>query len=61
MEHNRQNFSSFWTIFCPFPPLTIQKIKNWKKMKKKIVKVSLFYTSVPKIMIINYTVPAIDG
>ena len=35
MEHNRQNFSSFWTIFCPFPPLTIQKIKNWKKLKKK--------------------------
>ena len=31
----RQNFLSFWTIFCPFThPLTTQKIKilkNWKK------------------------------
>ena len=30
MECNRQNFLSFWTIFCPFPPLTNQKIKIWK-------------------------------
>ena len=34
MECNRQIFLSFWTVFCPFTPLTIQKIKilkNWKK------------------------------
>ena len=33
-ECNRQNILSFWTVFCPFTPLTIQKIKilkNWKK------------------------------
>ena len=27
-------FLSFWTICCPFTPLTIQKIKNFEKMKK---------------------------
>ena len=34
MEHNRQIFFSFWTIFCPFtppPPLTTQRIKVLKK------------------------------
>ena len=34
MEHNRQNFLSFWTIFCPFTHLTTQKIKILKKWKK---------------------------
>ena len=30
-------YFSFWAIFCHFtpPPLTAQKIKNFKKMKKK--------------------------
>ena len=31
----RQNFLSFWTIFCTFTSLTTQKIKNWEKQKKK--------------------------
>ena len=34
MKLYRQNFLSFWTVFCPFSPLTIRKIKilkNWKK------------------------------
>ena len=26
MECNGQNFLSFWTIFCPFTPLTTRKI-----------------------------------
>ena len=30
MECNRQNFLSFWTVFCPFTPLTTQKIKILK-------------------------------
>ena len=30
MECNRQNFSSFWNVFCPFTPLTTQKIKILK-------------------------------
>ena len=58
MEHDRQNFLSFWTIFCPFTPLTTQKIKILKKWKKHLEILS-FYTSVPKIMIICYTVPEI--
>ena len=42
MEHERHNFLSFWTIFCPFtplpssPPQWTQKIKimkNWRKKK----------------------------
>ena len=58
MECNRQNFLSFWTIFCPFTPLTAQKIKILKKWKKHL-EISSFYTSVPKIMIICYIVPEI--
>ena len=36
MECDRQNFFSFWTIFCPFtpPPLITWKIKILKKWKK---------------------------
>ena len=39
--------------------LTAQKIKIKKKKWKKYLDTSLFYTSVPKIMIICYTVPEI--
>ena len=31
MEHNRHNFLSFWTIFCPLTPLGTWKIKILKK------------------------------
>ena len=31
MKCNWQNFLSIWTIFCPFTPLTTQKIKTLKK------------------------------
>ena len=34
MECIRQNFLSFWTIFCTFIPLTTRKIKILKKLKK---------------------------
>ena len=35
MVHDRCNcYFSFWAIFCPFTPLTAQKIKIKKKMKK---------------------------
>ena len=45
---------------CPFTPLTAWKMKISKKMKKKKhLESSPFYTSVPKIMIIGYTVPEI--
>ena len=34
IEHDRENFLSFWTVFCPFTPLWTQKIKIFKKMEK---------------------------
>ena len=61
MECHGQNCLLFWTNFYPFTPLTTQKIKiliKWKQ-KQKHLEISLFYTSVPKIVIICYTVPAI--
>ena len=41
----QQNIFSFWTIFCPFTPLTTQKIKILKRWKK-CLEIS-FYTCVP--------------
>ena len=46
---------SFWAIFCPFIPLKTSEMKISKKWKK-CLEIS-FYTIVPKIMIICYTVP----
>ena len=54
IKQDRQNFLSFWTVFCPFTPLTTQKIKILKNWKKHL-EISSFYTSVPKIMIMSYT------
>ena len=34
---NRQNFLSYWDIFCPFTPLTAQKVKISEKWKKHII------------------------
>ena len=42
MMHDRQNFLSFWTVFCPFTPLTTQKIKILKNWKKHL-EISSFY------------------
>ena len=54
---------SSWTVFCPFTPLTAQKIKISKQWKNSM-EMSSFYTIVPKTMIICYTVskiwPALD-
>ena len=67
MVHDRCNsYFSFWTTLFPFtppppplpPPPNSLKNKNFKKMKKH-QDISSFYTSVPKIMIICYTVPEI--
>ena len=52
------NYFSFWTIFCHFTPLTAQKIKILKQWKKHL-EISSFYISVPKIMIICYSVSEI--
>ena len=72
IRHSRVFFLLFWAIFCPFFPLTTQKIKSLEKMKKKKKKdkkqktkkkkhqeISSFITSVQKIMITCYTVPEI--
>ena len=62
MAPDRCNYFSFRTILYPFTPLTAQKIKIKKKLKKKRKKrleISSSYTSVPKIMIICYTIPEI--
>ena len=54
IECNRQIVLSFWMVFCPSPPTTL-KIKISKKWKNHL-KIPSFYKSVPKIMIIWYTV-----
>ena len=46
IKRDRQNFLSFWAIFCLFTSLTTQKIKLLKKWKK-ILKILSFYTWVP--------------
>ena len=56
MKRDRQNFLSFWTVFCRFTPLTTWKIKILKNWKNHM-EISSFYTSAPKIMIICFTVP----
>ena len=55
---NRFNcYFSFWAIFCPFTSLPAQKIKI--KKKKTNLEISSFCNSLPKIMIICYTLPEI--
>ena len=46
MECHKHNFLSFWVIFWPFTPLTIQNIKILEKWKKHL-DILLFYTCVP--------------
>ena len=58
MEHDKQNFLSFWTVFCPFTPLWIQKIKILKKWKKHL-KILSFYKWVSYMPIIWCIVPEI--
>ena len=50
--------SHFGLFFCPFIPLTAQKIKILKKILK-IMEISSFYISVPKTMIRWSLVPGI--
>ena len=60
------NMTEFFVIlghFLPFYPTNDPKNQNFEKMKKtpekKHLEISSFYISVPKIMIICYTVPEI--
>ena len=50
-ERDRQDFLSFWAIFCSSTPLTTQKMKILKK-RNKYLEVWSFYTCAPKTMII---------
>ena len=58
MVRNRFHCFSFWAIFYSFTSLTTQKIKLLKKWEEHL-EISPFYNSVPKNMIICYTVPEI--
>ena len=59
MARDRCNFYfSFWSIFCLLTPVTAQKIKISRKWKKHL-EISSFYNSVPKIMVICFTIPEI--
>ena len=60
MACDRRNcyYFSFGAIFCPFTPLTAQKVKILKKWRKS-PEISSFYIHVPKIMIRWCTVPEI--
>ena len=46
MVYNRENFLSFWTIFCSFTLLTTRKIKNFEKNGKMPVNVIILNTQV---------------
>ena len=58
MKCNRQAFFVILGYFLPFYPHNSPINENFPKMKKRI-EISSFYTSVPKTMIICYTVPEI--
>ena len=58
IEHDWQNFFVILDNFLPIYPLKTKKIKTLKKWKKCLELLS-FYTSVPNIRIICYTVPEI--
>ena len=55
----QRSFSVILDHFLPLPPNNL-KNQNSVKKKKKSREISSFYTSVPKIMIICYTVPEIQ-
>ena len=57
MVCDRCNYFLFWAIFCPFTPLTAQKIKISRKWKKPWR--YHHFTRVSKIMIRWCTVPEI--
>ena len=59
VECNRQIFLSFWTIFCPFTPVTTQNIKILKTFN--CLEILPFYTCVPQITIIWCMVPEISS
>ena len=61
ITHDRCNcYFSIWAFFPPLLPLNLpQKLKFHRNEKKKLWQIPSLYTSVPKLMIIWYTVPEI--
>ena len=57
-EHDRQNFLSFWVLFCPFtpppPPLTTQKIRIFKKWKKLLEILSFYIILLYDVCFLSY-------
>ena len=51
-------YCNFGPFFCPFTPLTTNKIKILKK-KRKTLKILSFYTSLPKMPFVWCMVPEI--
>ena len=51
-------FCHFGLLFALYP-LSSQKNENFKNLNKKGLEILTFYTCMPKIMIICYTVPEI--
>ena len=60
MEPDRQNFLSFWTVFCPFTILTTAKIKILKNWKKNTWRYYHFTQVYQKSWSSCYTVPEIQ-
>ena len=53
------HFGLFFALSPPLPPPNNSKNENLEKIKKKHLEIPSFYKSLPKIMIIYYTVPEI--
>ena len=53
------NYFVILGYFLPFQPTNNPKNQNFEKMTKSTRKTSSLYTSVPKIIIISYTLPEI--
>ena len=47
-------YFSFWAIFCPFTPLTAQKIKIKKKMQKRPEDIILLHIGSPGAQQVNF-------
>ena len=43
IKHDRYNFLSFWTIFCPFTLIKTQKKQNFEKMKNAPGNIIILY------------------
>ena len=59
MKRDRQNFLSFWDIFCPFTPLATLRIKVLKKWKKTTGDIIILHKCTKNYHQMLYNVPKI--